>query len=104
MVRHVLLVFDAVQTFLSIFLFGFAIRLRKHVMHCRNQKACGARTGVQNYVIVFDGYQVAKQISNVLRRENNPQRLTIAAGIRHEFTIEAPKVIFGGFFIVLMLL
>ena len=96
--KHIALEFKSVQLFLLdiLSLILICARLFKHVMHRCNKESCGTTTGIKYNICSLNIQKVTEQITDMARRENNSQRLTITAGIAHKLAIESSNEIFTG--------
>ena len=66
------------------------------MVHGGNQKTCRATARVEYRIGRFDVNQFAKQFNNMARGQHDTQRLSVAARIRHKFTVKTPQIVFGG--------
>ena len=96
--KHITLEFKPVQLLLLNVLSPVLIStcLFKHVMHRCNKESCGTTTGIKYNVCSLNIQKVTEQVTDMARRENNSQRLTITAGVAHKFAIESSNEILAG--------
>ena len=72
----------------------------KHLVHSGNQESRRAARRVEHYVVRLDVNQITHKVSDVARRQDDAQRLPVAARIAHELAVEAPDEVLGGLLVL----
>ena len=71
------------------------VRHRKHLVHGRNQESRRAARRVEHHIVRLDIHQITHKVSDMSRRQDDTQRLPVAARITHELAVEATNEILG---------
>jgi len=67
-----------------------------HLVHGGHKKSAGAAAGVEDHIVGPYVQEFAEEFADVRRGEDNAQRLSVSAGVVHEFSVEAPDEVFRG--------
>ena len=99
--KHVALKLEAVKLLLlDVLLLRIRIRQSQHPVHGGNQKSCRSARRVEYGIVRLNIHQLAHQIADVTGRQNDAQRLPVAAGIAHELAVEAADEVLAGLLVL----